>query len=161
MTIQEYVDQLNLRYKAGISREHSYRGDLQTLLSSLLPDLLITNEPSRTDVGAPDYILTKGKIPVGYIEAKDIGDPDLEGKKKNKEQFERYKTGLPNLIFTDYLDFRVYRDGEFLTSVAIAEIKDGSIVGLTENYNEFENIIKDFGTHVGQTIRSANKLSKI
>lgn len=161
MTIQEYVDQLNLRYKAGISREHSYRGDLQTLLSSLLPDLLITNEPSRTDVGAPDYILTKGKIPVGYIEAKDIGDPDLEGKKKNKEQFERYKTGLPNLIFTDYLDFRVYRDGEFLTSVAIAEIKDGSIVGLTENYNEFENIIKDFGTHVGQTIRSANKLSKM
>ena len=161
MTIQEYVDQLNLRYKSGISREHSYRGDLQTLLGDLLPDLLITNEPSRTDVGAPDYILTKGKIPVGYIEAKDIGDPDLEGKKKNKEQFERYKTGLPNLIFTDYLDFRVYRDGEFLTSVAIAEIKDGSIVGLTENYNEFENIIKDFGTHVGQTIRSANKLSKM
>jgi predicted helicase len=161
MTIQEYVDQLNLRYKSGISREHSYRGDLQTLLSNLLPDLLITNEPSRTDVGAPDYILTKGKIPVGYIEAKDIGDPDLEGKKRNKEQFERYKTGLPNLIFTDYLDFRVYRDGEFLTSVAIAEIKDGSIVGLIENYNEFENIIKDFGTHVGQTIRSANKLSKM
>ncbi len=161
MTIQEYVDQLNLRYKSGISREHSYRGDLQTLLGELLPDLLITNEPSRTDVGAPDYILTKGKIPVGYIEAKDIGDPDLEGMKRNKEQFERYKTGLPNLIFTDYLNFRVYRDGEFLTSVAIAEIKDGSIVGLTENYNEFENIIKDFGTHVGQTIRSANKLSKM
>ncbi|WP_421773813.1 type ISP restriction/modification enzyme [Gracilimonas sp.] len=161
MTIQEYVDQLNLRYKSGISREHSYRGDLQSLLGDLLPDLLITNEPSRTDVGAPDYILTKGKIPVGYIEAKDIGDPDLEGKKKNKEQFERYKTGLPNLIFTDYLDFHVYRDGEFLTSVAIAEIKDGSIVGLTENYDEFENIIKDFGTHVGQTIRSANKLSKM
>jgi predicted helicase len=161
MTIQEYVDQLNLRYKSGISREHSYRGDLQSLLGDLLPDLLVTNEPSRTDVGAPDYILTKGKIPVGYIEAKDIGDPDLEGKKKNKEQFERYKTGLPNLIFTDYLNFRVYRDGEFLTSVAIAEIKDGSIVGLIENYNEFENIIKDFGTHVGQTIRSANKLSKM
>ncbi len=161
MTIQEYVDQLNLRYKSGISREHSYRGDLQSLLGDLLPDLLVTNEPSRTDVGAPDYILTKGKIPVGYIEAKDIGDPDLEGKKKNKEQFERYKTDLPNLIVTDYLNFRVYRDGEFLTSVAIAEIKDGSIVGLIENYNEFENIIKDFGTHVGQTIRSANKLSKM
>ena len=83
MTIQEYVDQLNLRYKSGISREHSYRGDLQTLLGELLPDLLITNEPARSEVGAPDYILTKGKIPVGYIEAKDIGDSDLAGKKKN------------------------------------------------------------------------------
>jgi predicted helicase len=161
MTIQEYVDQLNLRYKSGISREHSYRGDLQTLLGELLPDLLITNEPSRTDVGAPDYILTKGNIPVGYIEAKDIGDSDLKGKKKNKEQFERYKTGLPNLIFTDYLDFHVYREGEFLTSISIAEIQDGKIVGKTENFGEFENIIKDFGTHVGQTIRSANKLSKM
>ena len=105
MTIQEYVDQLNRRHKAGISREHSYRGDLQSLLGDLLPDLLVTNEPKRSDVGAPDYILTKGNIPVGYIEAKDINDPDLTGKKKNKEQFSRYKDGLHNLIFTDYLGF--------------------------------------------------------
>lgn len=161
MTLQEYVDQLSVRYQSGISREHSYRGDLQTLLSKVLPDLLITNEPARSDVGAPDYILTKGKIPVGYIEAKDIGDSDLEGKNKNKEQFNRYKTGLPNLIFTDYLNFRLYQDGEFVTSISIAEIQDGKIVGRSENYDRFTNIIKDFGTHIGQTIRSANKLSKM
>ncbi|MEX2347935.1 MAG: type ISP restriction/modification enzyme, partial [Balneolaceae bacterium] len=161
MTIQEYVDQLNRRYKAGISREHSYRGDLQSLLGDLLPDLLVTNEPKRSDVGAPDYILTKGKIPVGYIEAKDIDDPDLSGKKKNKEQFSRYKDGLPNLIFTDYLDFHLYREGEPITTVRIAEVQDGQIVGKPENYGRFEDIIKDFGTHIGQTIRSANKLSKM
>ncbi|WP_103664896.1 type ISP restriction/modification enzyme [Gracilimonas amylolytica] len=161
MTIQEYVDQLNRRFKTGISREHSYRGDLQTLLESLLDNILVTNEPKRSDVGAPDYILTKGKIPVGYIEAKDIGDPDLGGKKKNKEQFSRYKDGLPNLIFTDYLDFHLYRDGDFITSIRIAEIEDGKIVGKPENYGEFENLVKDFGTHIGQTIRSANKLSKM
>lgn len=161
MTIQEYVDQLNRRFKTGISREHSYRGDLQTLIESLLDNILVTNEPKRSDVGAPDYILTKGKIPVGYIEAKDIDDPDLGGKKKNKEQFSRYKDGLPNLIFTDYLDFHLYRDGDFITSIRIAEIEDGKIVGKPENYGEFENLVKDFGTHIGQTIRSANKLSKM
>lgn len=161
MTVQQYVDELNTRYKSGISREHSYRGDLQTLLSALLPDLLITNEPSRSDVGAPDYILTKGQIPVGYIEAKDIDDPDLEGKKKNKEQFTRYKTGLPNLIFTDYLNFRFYQEGEFITSIRIAETADGKIVGKPENYDRFTDLIKDFGTHVGQTIRSSSKLSKM
>jgi hypothetical protein len=150
MTIQEYITQLNLRYKSGISREHSTRGDLQKLLCELLPDFLITKVPYKTDEGASDYILTKDKIPVGYIVAKDICGPDIEGMKKNKEQLERYKTGLSNLDFTDYLDFHVYRDGEFLITVAIAEIKDGSIVGLTENYNDFENIIKDFGIHVGQ-----------
>jgi hypothetical protein len=45
MTIQSYLDTLNLRYKTGISREHTYRGDLQTLLMSILHDILVTNEP--------------------------------------------------------------------------------------------------------------------
>jgi predicted helicase len=161
MTVQKYVEELNRRFKSGISREHSYRGDLQSLLESLLPGILVTNEPKRSDVGAPDYILTKGKIPVGYIEAKDIDDPDLSGKKKNKEQFSRYKGGLHNLIFTDYLDFHLYREGEPITTVRIAEVQDGQIVGKPENYGRFEDIIKDFGTHIGQTIRSANKLSKM
>lgn len=161
MTVQEYVEELNRRYKSGYSREHSYRGDLQSLLESILPEILVTNEPKRSDVGAPDYILTKGKIPVGYIEAKDIADTDLSGKKKNKEQFNRYKDGLPNLIFTDYLDFHLYREGEFITSIRIAEVIDGEIKGKPEKYDQFRDLIKDFGTHVGQTIRSANKLSKM
>src|SRR5690554_8206110 len=46
---------------------------------------------------------------------------DLEGKKKsvNKEQFDRYKASLDNLIFTDYLDFHLYREGELITKIAI------------------------------------------
>jgi len=35
MTIHEYIDKLNIRFKSGISREHSYRGDLQNLLKNL------------------------------------------------------------------------------------------------------------------------------
>ncbi len=79
MTLHEYIKQLNLRYQTGISREHSYRGDLQNLLSAILPDVLVTNEPARIECGVPDYILTKKEIPVGYIEAKDIG-VDLQSK---------------------------------------------------------------------------------
>ena len=43
MTVQEYIDKINKRYIAGISKEHSYRGDLQTLLETLAPDVLVTN----------------------------------------------------------------------------------------------------------------------
>lgn len=62
--------------------------DLQHLLEFLVPEIRATNEPKRQSCGAPDYIITKGEIPVGFIEAKDIGDKDLEGKKKtgNQEQ---------------------------------------------------------------------------
>ena len=118
MTIQDYIDKLNTRFKTGISTEHSYRGDLQNLVETLVTDILVTNEPSRVACGAPDYILTKKNIPVGYIEAKDIG-ADLDNK-LYKEQFDRYNAALHNLIITNYLDFRLYRDGVFVTSISIA-----------------------------------------
>jgi hypothetical protein len=47
MTIAEYLEKINTRFKTGISREHTYRGDLQTLLESLVTDVLVTNEPAR------------------------------------------------------------------------------------------------------------------
>ena len=128
MLIKKYIDNLNLRFKTGISREHSYRGDLQTLLMDMVPGILVTNEPARVACGAPDYIITKEGIPVGYIEAKDIGK-DLSSK-DYKEQFGRYKQSLPNLIITDYLDFWLFRNGKFATSVKVGEIKNGKIKAL-------------------------------
>ncbi|MEI7994618.1 MAG: hypothetical protein WCH01_06915 [Methylococcaceae bacterium] len=103
-TVQEYLDKVTQRYKAGISTEHSYRGDLQNLLESLLPNVLVTNEPARIQCGSPDYILTRANLPIGYIEAKGIGKA-LDSK-DYREQFDRYRHSLDNLIITDYLEFR-------------------------------------------------------
>ena len=82
MTIQQYIENINQRYLLGNATEHTFRGDLQQLIESLVKDIQATNEPKRQSCGAPDYILTKKEIPVGFIEAKDIGDKDLEGKRK-------------------------------------------------------------------------------
>ena len=163
MTLDQYIDNINQRYKAGIATEHTFRGSLEQLIESIVPTIRATNEPKRQKCGAPDYILTKKDIPVGFIEAKDIGDRDLEGLKKagNKEQFDRYKASLSNLIFTDYLTFILYREGEFVTKVTIAEITDKGIKPLTENFASFENLIKDFCTHIGQTIKSSKKLAEM
>lgn len=154
MTIESYLDNLNQRYTLGNATEHTFRGDLQQLLETLLPEVRATNEPKRQKCGAPDYILTKKDIPIGFIEAKDIGDKDLEGEKRtgNKEQFTRYKASLTNLIFTDYIDFHIYQDGEFITKIAIAEVVENRIKPLPENFATFTNLIKDFATHIGQTI---------
>lgn len=163
MSITNYLDKVNQHYKSGHATEHTYRGDLATLIKALIPDILVTNEPKRQSCGAPDYILTKKDIPVGFIEAKDIGDKDLEGTKKagNKEQFDRYKASLNNLIFTDYINFHLYQDGELVTKIAIAEITDKGIKPLQENFSNFENLIKDFCVHVGQTIKSPKKLAEM
>lgn len=161
--IHNYIENLNKRFKLGNATEHTYRGDLQNLLESLVHGIRATNEPTHQKCGAPDYILTKNDIPVGFIEAKDIGNQDLEGKKKtgNKEQFDRYKSSLTNLIFTDYLDFHLYRDGNFVTSIKIGEISNKGITPIKDNFAQFENLIKDFCSHIDQTISSPEKLAKM
>ena len=159
MTIQEYIETINKRFKAGNATEHSYRGDLQNLLKALAPQVEVTNEPQRIDCGAPDYILTRKGIPVGYIEAKDIGK-SLDSKLYH-EQFARYQSSLPNLIITDYLEFRLYLEGVLTTSILLAEIQNGKIVARPESFRAFTDLIGEFSRYEGQTITSASKLAKM
>lgn len=159
MTVSEYLEKVNTRFKAGISTEHSYRGDLQSLLETIAPDVLVTNEPTRISCGAPDYIITKKGIPLGYIEAKDIGKP-LDSK-EYIEQFNRYKNSLPNLIITDYLEFRLYVEGEYATSISLAEIRDGKVLPKPENFDGFNGLLKNFCSYAGQTIKNPSKLAKM
>jgi len=163
MTIAQYIDVINLRYKRGNATEHTFRGDLGSMLETLTPEISATNEPKRQSCGAPDYIISKGEIAVGYIEAKDIGDKDLEGKKRtgNQEQFDRYKSGLPNLIITDYIDFLFYKDGVFTTKISIGKLENGSILPLTENFEHFTNLFKNFTEEIIQSIKSPTRLAEM
>ena len=174
MTVKEYIDNINKRFKLGNATEHTFRGDLQQLIESIVPDVSATNEPRRQSCGAPDYILTRKDIPVGFIEAKDIGDKDLEGAKKtgNKEQFDRYKASLNNLIFTDYLNFLFYKNGQFITSIKLAHLvekplKTGTssftseIESIPENFDVFKNLLINFSQEITQTIKSSLKLAEM
>jgi predicted helicase len=159
MTINEYITDLNKEFKTGRATEHSYRGYLQSLIKSIVSDVMVTNEPTRVKCGAPDYIITKRDIPVGYIEAKDIGYK-LDDK-QYKEQFDRYRKSLNNLIITDYIDFWLFIDGELVKKIKIAEVSGGGLKALPEHHSEFTNLIKDFCTHIGQTIKSPKKLAEM
>ncbi|MFN8436157.1 MAG: N-6 DNA methylase [Cytophagales bacterium] len=163
MTIDQYIQNINQRYRLGNATEHTFRGDLQQLIETLVPTIHATNEPKRQKCGAPDYILTKKDIPVGFIEAKDLGDKDLDGAKKtgNKEQFDRYKASLNNIFFTDYLDFHLYREGVFVTKVAIGKIENGAVIPFTENFATFTTLLRDFCSHIGQNIKSSKKLAEM
>src|SRR5690606_33404545 len=77
------------------------------------------------------------------------------------EQFDRYKASLNNLISTDYINFHLYREGGFITKIAIAELTDKGIKPVPENFGNFENLINDFGVHVGQTIKSSTTVAEI
>jgi len=163
MNLNGYITTINQRYTQGYATEHTFRGDLVNLLESLVPEIKATNEPKRQSCGAPDYIITKGEIPVGFIEAKDIGDKDLEGKKKtgNQEQFDRYKSALSNLIITDYIDFHFYRDGVLVNKISIGQIDDKKIIPVSENFNRFIELVKDFTNETPITIKSPTRLAEM
>ena len=160
MAIQRYIERVNKHFQTGMSSEHTFRGDLETLIKELVTDVNIINEPKNvTDCGNPDYAITRNNIPVGFIEAKDI-DKDINSK-SYKEQFDRYKKALDNLIITDYLKFQFYQHGELAHEISIGEIDGDTIKALPSEFNKFTDLIKDFCTYIGQTIKSSKKLAEM
>ncbi|MCX6645023.1 MAG: DNA methyltransferase [bacterium] len=122
--ISEYLQQIENALKRSDATEHTHRPALKTLIESCQSGITATNEPRRVECGAPDFIITKGRIPLGYIEAKDIGKP--LGKIEKSEQFKRYLDGLGNIILTDYLEFRWYVEGEHRLTARLAEVGTGN-----------------------------------
>jgi predicted helicase len=159
MNIQTYLDHLSTRYKAGNSTEHTFRPDFQVLLETMLPGIMVTNEPTRIKCGAPDYILTKNDIPLGYIEAKDIG-ADLNNR-LYKEQFDRYKAALGNLVITNYIDFLFFKEGDLVATYSLGKLEGNKVVPNEEHFAPFSIQIKEFARPAGQTIKSAQKLAEM
>ena len=128
----------------------------------MLDGLVVTNEPARIDCGAPDFIISSKKTntPVFYIEAKDIDDRDLDGRKENKEQFNRYKKSLDHIIFTDYLDFHLYENGEWVRNVRLAEVHGDKIDLCKDSVEDFKELINHIATTQPTPITTAKRLAE-
>ena len=156
--ISAYIKELNALYQTGLTTEHSFRPALQRLLSACT-GFTVINEQTHIDCGAPDLTLLHKNIPLAYVEAKDLEDGDLDGRKKNREQFDRYKTSLDTIIFTDYLDFHLYERGEWQQSVRLAEIQ-GNKIRLSDS-DRFVALMQHIQSAQPQRITSANKLAQL
>lgn len=155
--ISDYLTEAATLLKAGKATEHSFRPALQRLLENITSGYQIINEPKRIACGAPDFVVQQSDIPVGYIEAKDLG-VDIS---KNTEQFTRYKKSLNNLIITDNLDFNLYENGEPIAAVMLARLVDGKLLPQKQNFDAFLALIDRFTGYKGQTVKSAERLSRL
>lgn len=157
--IADFLTKVQNVQKTGIAREHAYRPALSDLLHALADDITPVNDPAKSKVGAPDFIVLKGTIAIGHLEAKDI-DVGLQGMKgPNKEQQDRYRAALPNLVYTNCLDWDFYRDGALVASVSIADLLMG-IQPKPENFPTLENLLKEFVAQRPQTITSPRDLAE-
>lgn len=162
MNTAEFLNEVEKVYKAGNATEHSYRSALQQYIQSFAPELKVQNEPKRLrDVGAPDFSIHRDVVPVGYIEAKDLGVELRPKTDRNKEQQDRYLKALPNLIYTDGLQWDFYRDGKLTNTVRIGEFALEHILPLPERFDPLENALKDFLAQTLRTITSSEQLASI
>nr|MDJ0613964.1 N-6 DNA methylase [Rhizobiaceae bacterium] len=162
--IREYFSKVQEVHATGVATEHSYRPALEWLFDRIETGVTAVNEPKGVSVGRPDFVFQRGvdQLTVGHCEAKDInlGIDPKELKDANKAQFERYTKGLPNLIYTNCLDFHFYKQGECIRKIKIADY----LLGLQADESQFEplwNALRDFTAERLQTITSAEKLAEL
>ena len=136
-----YISDLDRLYRSGNATEHSYRPALKTCLDQCLRDVDVTNEPKRQACGAPDYILARKGIPIGYVEAKDVGI-GLDRVERD-EQLKRYLHSLDNLILTDYVEFRFYLRGQKVDTVAIGTVTKSGIAPLPGNFTRLAALMRE------------------
>ena len=154
-----YAQEIRNHYTEGNATEHTYRPALERYLSSLATDIRATNEPKQksTNRNKPDLIVCKNKTPLGYIETKDIGI-DLD-ETADSEQITRYLADYPNLVVTDYLEFRRYVNGKPRTPVRIGKTREDGITFFKNAEKELSNFFEEFLVDSSNSVSSSLELA--
>lgn len=160
MNIASYLDQVRAVHATGVATEHSYRPALLGLFQSIDSALTVVNEPKKAAVGAPDFIFSRGDVPIGWCEAKDLDKDIVKLRDYSKEQKERYKRGLPNLLYTNGLDFEFIRDGERTALITIADYGFG-LPARPDRFDQLANLLGSFAAAQPISISSAAQLAKL
>lgn len=121
----KYLKNLSEVALRGDAREESFYPALADMLREVAQvtgpaHVHVTTLPKPTDAGNPDFRLWNGtdRI-VGYVEAKKPTEERLD-LIEDSEQLRRYRSTFPNLILTNFLEFRLYRNGERVETVLAA-----------------------------------------
>ena len=117
-----YLLNLATVHRQGDAREESFYPTLADMLGEMAraagkTHIHVTTLPKPTEGGNPDFRLWNGRDRiVGYIEAKQPKEERLDSI-EDSEQLKRYRSTFPNLILTNFLEFRLYRNGDLVETV--------------------------------------------
>ncbi|NPA80637.1 MAG: N-6 DNA methylase, partial [Thermotogae bacterium] len=161
--VKAYLKALEETYRSGSAREESFYPHLKSLIEELSGGKVeVIQAPSKEEFGFPDFkvIRSSGGAIVGYIEAKRPG-ANLDAA-ETSEQLKRYFNFVPNLILTDFVEFRLYRNGKLRDKVSLAINNLPTIGKLTPKPSaekELNRLLNLFLSFSMPAIKSMDKLA--
>ena len=161
---ENYIQSISSKFAYVETSEMGYRTDFEILIKGIFESInvkRIDHDARAKEGNKPDFIVLHYDVPILYIEVKDIG-VDLD-KVEKSEQMARYY-GYANLVLSDYVEFRFYRNGlryEDPIQIAHYDIKHRTITPIPENYDHVAKSLVDFTQTHKEPIRTGKHLSKI
>ena len=162
-----YLKQLAKELQKGDAREESFYKHLEKLLldyaeKKKIKNVDITILPKKTEAGNPDFRVWDGKNHItGYIEAKDPSVRNLDHIEET-EQLKRYIKTFPNVILTNFYEFRLYREGELIAKAQIANRQVAKLLKTAppiENEKEFFDLLNLFFSFSLPKVKNAKALA--
>src|SRR3989344_3690110 len=161
---EKYIQSISSKFSHEETSEMGYRTDFEILIKEVFESIKVRriDHDARAKQGnKPDFVVLNSDVPILYIEAKDIG-VSLD-KVEKSEQMTRYY-GYANLVLTDYVEFRFYRNGlryQDPIKVADYDIKNRTITAFPKNYEHAAKTLLDFTKSHKEPLRSGQHLAKI
>lgn len=148
MVIAQFVADVQAEFATDEATEHTYRPALKKLMETLNTDnIRAINEPKQQRGNAPDFHIRRDDVlTIGFIEAKDL-DKKLNKIEKD-EQLTRYRNAYDNLLLTNHLEFRWYREGEFQEAVTIGKLDKGKLTFDSEAFDKLDGMLRRYAQFV-------------
>ncbi|HEX9944363.1 MAG TPA: type ISP restriction/modification enzyme [Thermoanaerobaculia bacterium] len=123
-----YQDRIFETERRGEAREESFYPPLLDLFEwygehRCWRDLRVTLLPPKTQACLLDFQVRRGERIAGYVEAKRPGT-NLD-KEAESEQLKRYRRTFPNLLLTDFRQFRLYRGDVLAARAEVGRLSGG------------------------------------
>lgn len=158
-SISDYLMRLRQDFRSGNATERTYYATLQALIEASQPGITAPFEQKRSELGAVDFYVRQRGLTIGYIEAKDIG-AGLDEAEKAEQLEKRYIPNLPNLILTNYLEFRWYRNGAWQRTATLGRVDTrGSIKSTRQTEDDVRGLLTSFLAVTPQGATNAEDLA--
>jgi predicted helicase len=165
--LEQYLKNLTNTFQRGDAREESYYANLDELIKKTAAFLKVKNIdvtilPKKTEAGNPDFRIWDGKNHItGYIEAKDPSTANLDYT-EGTEQLKRYCDTFPNVILTNFYEFRLYRGGQRIAQAMIGRpiiARKLYTAPPVENCDQFKDLFETFFSFSLPRVESARSLA--